>query len=147
MAFRFPLQALLRVRQSVERQQELRLQEAKQRVAAVERKVDEVERSRAALGQFEREELQIGVSAAQLQFDVLLRSVLMRQRKELETERARREELRDQRRRELQFARQQREAVESLRTQGLRAYREEQNRREQRRLDDLFLLRREFLLR
>jgi len=147
MPFRFPLQTLLRFRQSLERQQELRLQEAHQQVAAIRQQIARVRQSRAELDLEELRELQSGVSAAQLHFHILVRSLLAKRRESLEGELARREESLRERQQEFQAARRQREAVAALRDGQLRAYTQTEARREQRRLDDLFLLRREFLRR
>ena len=147
MPFRFPLQTLLRFRQSLERQQELRLQEAHQQVAAIRQQIARVRQSRAELDLEELRELQSGVSAAQLHFHILVRSLLAKRRESLEGELARREESLRERQQEFQAARRQREAVATLRDGQLRAYTQTEARREQRRLDDLFLLRREFLRR
>jgi flagellar export protein FliJ len=147
MPFRFPLETLLRFRRSIERQQELRLLEAYQRVAALRQEIEELSQRKAGLAEQERRDLAEGVSGAQLHFHILLRSLLARQREALERELVRCEELRRQRHLEFQRARQQREAVTALRDSQLRAYAQLQSRSEQRRLDDLFLLRREFLRR
>jgi len=147
MPFRFPLQTLLRYRQSVERQQELRLLEANQQVAAVRLQIENVEQSKLALAAEERRELAAGVSAAELHFHILLRSLLAKKRGLLDHELARCEELRRQRHAEFQRAHQDREAVTALRANQQRTYEQQESRREQRRLDDMFLLRREFLLR
>jgi flagellar export protein FliJ len=147
MPFRFPLQTLLRFRQSMERQQELRLQEANRQVAAVRLQIENVEQRKDGLAETERRELAAGVSAAQLHFHILVRSLLGRKRELLEHELAQCEEVRRQRHSEFRQAHQEREVVTALREDQLRTYAQTEARREQRRLDDMFLLRREFLRR
>jgi flagellar export protein FliJ len=147
MAFRFSLAMLLRFRQTLERQAEILLQEANQQVAGLLHAIEEADRALAQVGAGEARALQSGVSAAELQFDLLRRDVLLCRRKELVAELARAQQVQLQRRREFQRARQRREVVDTLRQHQLERYREEEGRREQRRLDDLFLLRREFLKR
>jgi flagellar export protein FliJ len=147
MPFRFPLQTLLRFRQSVERQHELRVLEANQQAAAVRLQIENVEQRRSGLAEEERRELAAGVSAAQLHFHILVRSLLARQRELLEHELARCEEVCRQRHAEFQRAHQEHEVVSALRENQLRSHTQTESRREQRRLDDMFLLRRKFLLR
>ena len=147
MAFRFSLATLLRFRQSLERQAEILLQEANQQAAGLQRALEETDQAIAGVSAADAQALQTGVSAAQLQFDLLRRKVLLHRRKELEEELARAKKAQLQRLQEFHSARQQREVVETLRQHQLQCYREEEGRREQRRLDDLFLLRREFLKR
>lgn len=57
------------------------------------------------------------------------------------------EKLRDQQYEVFRRARLQREILESVRDSQLREYRAQKTRRDQRSLDDLFLMRREFLRR
>jgi flagellar export protein FliJ len=147
MAFRFSLAALLRFRQSLEHQQELLLQEATQNVLAARQRVEEAGRMLAAMAAENAGKLQAGVTAAELQFDLLCRSLAAERRQALEKQLAVCEKARAQRLQAFQQARQQREAVDALRRRQFELYHEQETRREQRRLDDMFLLRREFLRR
>jgi flagellar export protein FliJ len=147
MGFRFSLAVLLRVRQSLERQQEILLHEASQRVAAVQREVAAVENALKDLAARNEGELKSGMSAAELHFDLLRRSVLRARGKQLQQDMAAAEKTRAGRQEEFQQARRQREAVETLRHNQLQLYLQQEKRKEQNRLDDLFLLRREFLRR
>jgi flagellar export protein FliJ len=144
MAFRFSLDPLLRFRRSLEHQEQERLAKASARVAEVEMQVEELS---SALGNFaEREagQMQSGMTGAEIQFDLLCRSAMLRRREELQTELVCREELRAVCREALQKARRERETLDSLREQQLNTYLQEEKRREQRRMDDTFLLRRSF---
>ncbi len=147
MPFRFPLQTLLRYRHGIEQQRELRLHEAAQRVAAVRREIEMVDHCAQRLEQGELRELASGLKASQLHFNRLCRSVLMSRRLELQELLAEEEKNRAHCQAEYQSAHRDREAVETLRKEGQGRYLREEARREQRRLDDLFLLRREYMRR
>lgn len=145
MSFQFPLDTLLRFRRSIEHQQELLLLEASQRVAVLQHKIEEVDRAVAAFSARELRELTVGLSAAELHFEVQCGRALVQRRSILEKELTQAEKFRDERRTAYQHARRTREVVDTLRDHQLQIYRQQEERTEQRRLDDLFLLRREFL--
>jgi flagellar export protein FliJ len=147
MAFRFPLEVLLRVRQTQERKQELRLQEANLRVAMLLRQIEEVHSGMENLEVRRRPQLESGMSAAELQFDVLCRSVLIERQQVLEKQLLDAESLRQSCTQDFRQARRQREVIDTLRLHQLHYYRQQEARQDQRRLDDLFLLRRAYLLR
>lgn len=147
MPFRFPLQAVLHYRQSIEHQQEIRLRAANQQVARVQHLIEQVDFRRKDLRSMEMEELSAGTTAAELQFGLLREASLLRQRKELEQQLARMQQLRDQQREIFRQARRGRETLESVRDRQLGVYKKDAARREQRSLDDLFLMRREYLRR
>jgi len=147
MPFRFPLQAVLHYRQSLEHQQELRLRTANQQVARVQHLIELADGHRQDLYASQSEELRQGISAAELQFGLLYEKELLRQRHELEQRLAQVQQLREQQREIFRRARQAREILENVRDRQLESYRKEGARREQRGLDDLFLLRREYLRR
>jgi flagellar export protein FliJ len=142
MAFRFSLHALLRFRQSVERQQELLLQEANHQVALARAAIEAVDGRMAEMAAKGARALDCGVSAAELQFEEHCRSVLVEHRHQLERTLAQREDIRARRSQEFHQARRQREVVDTLRWQQLQLYRQQEKRKEQRYLDELFLLRR-----
>ncbi len=147
MAFKFSLAALLRFRLSQERQQELLLQEAAQRVAGLRREIDAVKLAIDEIKDSDQGALASGLRAAQLHFDLSRRAVLEGHGKRLEKSLADAKKAYEERRRQFQHARQQREIVEALRRNQFQQYSEQEKRDEQRRLDDLFLLRRGFLRR
>ena len=147
MPFHFPLQAVLHYRQSMEHQQELRLRAANQQVARVQHLIEQADLQRKELRSIEIEELSSGTTAAELQFGLLCEVSLLRRRRELEQQLIRVQQLRDQQREIFQQARRAREMLESLRDQQLHLYKKDVSRREQRSLDDLFLMRREYLRR
>jgi flagellar export protein FliJ len=147
MAFQFSLDAILRLRKSLERQQELLLHEANQQMAALQARIANLN---AHLSQHAaQEDLQLAstLSAAELQFIQLSRSVLLVQRSGLEKRLASTQAVRDSRMASFQQARQQREVLETLRQTQTQVYRQHEARQNQRRLDDLLLLRRAYLRR
>jgi flagellar export protein FliJ len=144
MPFRFPLQAVLHFRQSMEHQQELRLRAANQQVARVQHLIELADARMLNLQSTQRHELGAGTTAAELQFGLLCLRELLQQRHELEPHLAQVQQLREQQREIFRRTRQERETLESVRDRQLDLYRKEAARREQRSLDDLFLLRREY---
>ena len=147
MPFHFSLQTLLRFRLVVEQQRETLLQEARQQIAAIFREIEELDCSLAKSVIRQAAELTAGVTAAKLQFDAVCLHVSAERRQELKKELARREEVLAQRMREFQHARRQREAIDTIREHQIQLYRQQQSRKEQRRLDELLLIRRAFLRR
>jgi flagellar export protein FliJ len=145
MPFRFPLQALLHLRQSLEHQQELRLRAANQQVArvrhALEQLDDRVRQTQTLCSQY----LAGGTTGAELSFLQTTQGLLHSQRQELERELLRCQHVRDQQERIFRQARRERETFESLRDEQLRSYERDQARREQRHLDALFLMRKTYL--
>jgi flagellar export protein FliJ len=147
MAFQFSLETLLRVRRSIERQQELKLLCAVRQVVSTVQEIEMADRAIAAVWASEQQELETEMRAAQLHFDAAWRVVLYERRKGLEKVLAEREALRAQCQKEFQAAHREREAVEVLREEQRERYRGDEERREQAQMDDLFLIRREYLLR
>jgi len=147
MPFRFALQSVLHLRQSLEHQQELRLRAANQQVARVQHFIEQLGARREQMQDARSQELRRGLTSAEMRFELQCEGEVLRQRKELEAQLARLQHLRDQQRLILRQARQARETLEAVRDRQLAVYRQEAARREQRRLDDLFLMRREFLSR
>jgi flagellar export protein FliJ len=147
MAFRFPLEVLLRLRKGLERQQELRLQEANQRVAMLRQQIDDVHSEMKNIEVGRRLEREPGISAAELQFDVLCASVLAARQLVLEKQLIEAEAYRRARSEDFQRAHQQREVMDVLRRHQFEEYQQQETRHDQRRLDDLFLLRRSYLKR
>jgi flagellar protein FliJ len=144
MSFRFPLQTVLHLRQSVEHQHELRLQAANQQVARVRQLLRRLDDHIREFRQQSSRELESGMSGAALRFALDLESVLAVRRRELEMELSRVSRIRDQQQRTFEQVRREREKFESLRQHAMRDYRIDRDRRDQRTLDELFLLQRAF---
>jgi len=147
MAYHFPLQAVFHFRQSVELQQELRLRTANQQVARARRVVEQFDERIRQVQLRQAHELGVGTTSAELRFALTREAALRLQRQDAERDLARWQNLRDQQQKIFQQARRERETFESLRDQQLREYERAASRREQRQLDDLFLLRQAYLKR
>jgi len=147
MAFHFPLQTVLHFRQSIEHQQELRLGAANQLVARARHLIEQVDGRRQELDSTRARELGAGVTSAELRFAGQCDAELLRQRRMLDPQLARLEQLCREQREIFQEARRAREMLEGVRDRQLQVYQKEAARREQRSLDDLFLLQREYLRR
>lgn len=147
MLFRFSLHAILHYRQSVEHQQELRLRAANQQVARIRHLIEQTDIRIGEIRQMSSRELSSGTTSAELRFALENRFLLESQRHELESQLARAASLRNQQQLIFQQVRRERETFESLRDEQKREYERESSRKEQRRLDDLFLLRQAYLRR
>ena len=147
MAFHFPLQAVFHFRQSVEHQQELRLRAANQQVARVRHVLDQIDDRIRQVQLRAAHELGTGTTSAEVRFALSSEASLRQQRVDTEHELTRWQTLRDQQQKIFQRARREREIFESLRDHQLREYQRDAARREQRQLDDVFLLRQAYLRR
>jgi flagellar export protein FliJ len=144
MAFRFSLEAVLRLRQGMERQQELRLRAAHQQVARVRHGIERIDHALGEAEQRSSSTLASGTTSAELRFGLQSEGALLQHREKLGAELTRLAKLRDQQAEIFRRARRERETIESLRDQQLREYKRDTLRREQRKVDDLFLLRRNY---
>ena len=142
MAFRFTLAPLLRLRQSIEHQRTLKLQEANLQVSRAQEKLAQLERSFAESAQADAVALQAGRTAAELQFASVLRENLHLFRQELHSDILKLEDLRQQALGEYHQAYREREVLETLRAREHRVYQQEQLRRQQQELDATYLLQR-----
>jgi flagellar export protein FliJ len=142
MPFHFSLATLLHHRASLERKREIAFTEAIQRVGLVQQEIDNQRKQLRTMEIAASHDLEAGVIAAQLQFEIMLRANLGNRLEQLNQELAKAEELRELARSQLQEARRQRESVDIIRKHQLEEYLRDEKRREQRRMDDLFLLRR-----
>lgn len=141
MPFRFALETVLHLRQSLERQQELRLRAANQQVGRVRHMIELLDGRGREMQAQATQQLISGASAAEVQFGLLCQDTLAKQRGVTLRELRRLEELRDQQQKSYQKARRDRETFASMRERQLIEYRRQATRREQRELDDTFLLR------
>jgi len=142
MAFRFTLAPLLRLRQSIERQRTLKLQEANLQVSRAQEKLAQLERSLAESAESDAVALQAGRTAAELQFASVFRENLHLFRQELQSDILKLELLRQQALGEYHQAYREREVLETLRAREHRVYQQEQLRRQQQELDATYLLQR-----
>jgi flagellar export protein FliJ len=140
MAFRFTLAGVLRLRSSLERAEKARLLVLLAEMVQIRTEVialdEEMQRAAVSL----RSKLGQGITGAELELESSLRQqreklrlVLLRKLAGLEVRRRKQVEI-------YRRVRQQREILESLQARQLAQYELEQRRREQMRLDELFLL-------
>jgi flagellar export protein FliJ len=143
MAFHFSLESVLRLRKSIEQREYLALEKLQAEVARGEAELREAEEWIKAASRKTENELAGGIPAIHLQRDIEQEASLERQRNAIQ---AKLRELNKQKVQKLaayQKARQNRQVLDDLRTRQLNEYTREQAKREQSRLDDLFLARRQ----
>jgi flagellar export protein FliJ len=141
MAFRYPFQSILRLRQSLERQEEQRLFAIAATVARLRLELEEFECSRMEQWRVTSQEMMAGSSGAVLQFASLCEANAATVRSKLHVELADAEGQRLQQLYVYQHARQKREIFEKLRDRQEENYDREVVRREQKQADDSFLMR------
>jgi flagellar export protein FliJ len=142
MKFRFPLQALMRLRESIEEAELQRLQAAAARVLQARGEIEQIDAAIAAARRDEALALETGGYAAELQFSSLRDQIYAQQRNLLQSKLAELERVRAEHQERYRQARQQREILSNLRSRQFAAFQIESSRREQRETDDLFLMRR-----
>lgn len=140
MPFHFPLESVLHLRQSVEHQQELRLRAMNRQLNKLRHSIEQVDARIRELHMRSAENLAAGTTAAELRFVLTTEISLRRQGQKLDEELIRLRAARDQQENIFRRARRERETFESLRERQRSAYGQEKKRREQRHMDDLFLL-------
>ena len=141
MAFHFTLEALLRLRSTQTRQEEVRLESLSQKILLARQERDELKEQQRAYELALVNDLRYGAEASELH----LRLVGQRGLREIEHRLEQvildlRQAWQEQEKRYL-AARQREEVLQSLRERHEATYREEERRREQQLVDDLFLSR------
>ncbi len=142
MAFRFALESILRLRASLERQEQTRLEMAARQVYSARERCESLEKERIDLEEKFLISMKAGIESSDLHFHLSARSGL--EFAQLEAERALVEAQKrwnEQRTKFLQ-ARRDREVMASIRERQHAEYVTEQARREQQQIDDLFAMRR-----
>jgi flagellar export protein FliJ len=141
MKFHFSLEAVLRLRRGQERAERLKLEAIIFDQAKTRAQWEKLTQSHFELRRQFQRNLGNGLVGSELQYEAMREAGVTALRVSLS---ARLEELDQQRRAQAQIfkkARQHREVLEDLRLRKLDLYRIEQGRREQKELDDLFLMR------
>ena len=140
MPFRFSLQPVLRLRESFERRERLRLETITREVmkARGQLKVAIQERLRAQ-GE-SKKKLRQGLLGAELQFELACDRARVRQITALKEQVSRLEELRVRQLEAFRKAQQQRKILENLRDRQFAGYRLIRDRRVQQQLDERFLI-------
>ncbi len=141
MAFHFTLQPVLRFRQGLEERERQRLLLVNSRLAEKRRELDDLKQGRLLAAGSLAEAMQAGMPASDFHFqttsivtqarreEIVMKQIAELERQCLEQQAVYRE------------AQKQRKILENLRDRQLEIWRLDQARREQQRLDDLFMLR------
>jgi flagellar FliJ protein len=140
LAFRFTLESLLRLRISQEHQQELLLQAANHQVAHIGHYLANLESREKSLSLGEQALLADGMPAAEMHFVDQCLSVLEEHKRAVHKELVKAQQALAQQIAAFEEARRQRRLVEELRERRRQVYRQLESRREQRSLDDLYLI-------
>jgi len=141
MAFRFNLAAVLKYRKNLEQREYLELGKVQQEILSVEAQLEQCDERRMEAVQRREQQVAKGTVSVHLQQAYEWERNLENQRNELQVRRQELQVKRMQRLKAYEQARQKREILDHLRTEQLHAYLLEQSRREQNRIDDLFLAR------
>jgi flagellar FliJ protein len=138
MAFKFSLATLLRVRQSIERQEELALQEILVKIAAVQRRIDTLANDLARTRQKLEEEMRQTLSAGEI--DAITRQIeaALGRRQELVESLEELQRQREAQTRKFQAAHQRRRTLSDMHDSQLETYLQERARAEQKFVDDVF---------
>jgi flagellar export protein FliJ len=142
MAFRFPLQTVLRIRRSLEQQEEALLVLINREIQAGISKLEKMDRAVSVLRDNRSSTVASGCTSAELSFFGDCINAVLRSRTRLHSKVDELRKLGALQRERFENCRRQREVVETLRSKQLAVYREQEMRKEQREIDDLFLVRR-----
>jgi flagellar export protein FliJ len=142
MAFVFALRALLRVREIHEAAELQVLQTLVAQTSAARAEIEAFDAATAELRRHMCPDSAVGLTGAELHFQIHAQFARERRRKELGIKLQELEKSLAAQQTRFLDARQQREVLSTLRDQQLAAFELEQSRRAQQRLDELFLMRR-----
>jgi flagellar export protein FliJ len=141
MAFVFPLQGVLRVRELQERSELQRLQALAAQLAGVRAEIVSLEAEAEQVRRSVWQDASAGISGAELHFSAARESASLERRRLLQTKLQELERAQQTQMQRYLQARQRKETIAHLREEQLAAYELEQSRRAQRQLDELFLVR------
>jgi flagellar export protein FliJ len=142
MGFTFSLQPVLRLHASYERLERLRLLAIAAEIVRAREEIAAVARESVAARTDMHTRIGAGVAAAELHFELLSENMRQERKRMLGVLVAELEKRELVQQRAYRLARQKREILSNLRQRKWDEYRREQARREQQRLDELFLLHR-----
>jgi flagellar export protein FliJ len=137
MAYRFPLATVLRVKEIIEKREEVALQKAELEIARTGRRIHEITEQIATASRFRDNELRLSIKANRL---LVLQAEINAANEAKETLIASMQTLRQQRdvqMKQYQNAHSEREMFADLHKQRKSAYELEQTRVQQKRLDDI----------
>ncbi|HUL15571.1 MAG TPA: flagellar FliJ family protein [Terriglobales bacterium] len=141
MAFHYKLESLLRLRRSIERQEELRLQSLSAILARLRAELRQLDEGRLAQRRSAQQSLTAGGAGSMLQFEVACDSAYLAARKSLQKKLAEAENQRAEQLKIYHEARKKSEILAALRERQQEAYILDFLRREQQRVDEAFLIR------
>ena len=141
MTFRYPFQSILRLRESLERQEELRLFAIAATVARLRMQIEECERARLEARRLASRELIAGSAGAVLQFANLCDAAAVEVQRQLQIRLVDAEQERVKQLDVYRNARQRRKIFEGLRDQQEASYDREIAHRQQESADESFLMR------
>jgi len=144
MAFRYPLQALLRLRESLERQEENRLLAIAAEVAKLRAQLEQLDEAGLQARRADLQDWQAASAGALVQFAATCEAATAAVRKRVAAELAGAEVRRLAQLAVFQAARQKREVLQGLRERQQTDYDVASAHREQQFLDDMFLQTRRF---
>jgi flagellar export protein FliJ len=142
MAFRFPLQALLRVRQSCEERERRRLALLNTEIGRLQQEHEILLREGVLAWTQISQDLKAGMSGAELHFEMASMKTRACRQEQLSKQIARLQQERIVQERLFREAQKGRKILDSLRERKLRDYLQIRGRREQQQVDDLFTVRR-----
>jgi flagellar export protein FliJ len=142
MAFHFSLRALLRLRESVEKAELLRLQSIAAQAVQLRLEIESIDSEIKTRRQELLDQTAGGISGAELHLAALSEAARQQRRAQMLIKLNEVEQLRKKQQLRYTHAHQQREILSNLRERQLSVYVREQARREQQQIDELFLIRR-----
>lgn len=140
MPFYFSLQPVLRLRASYERMERLRLLGIVAAIVQVREEIAAVERESVSARKSTQSRLGAGVAGVELHFELLAENIRVERRRVLGVRLVEFEKKQEIQRLAYRLARQKREILVNLRQRKWEEYRRVQARRDQQRLDELYLL-------
>jgi flagellar export protein FliJ len=142
MAFHFSLRALLRLRESVEKAELLRLQKIAAQAVQLRLEIESIDGEIRTRRQELLNQAANGITGAELHLAALTEAACQQSRTQMLAKLQEIEQLRKKQQLRYTHAHQQREILSNLRERQLSVYVREQARREQQQVDELFLIRR-----
>jgi flagellar export protein FliJ len=142
MPFKFPLEPILNLRRSLEHQEELRLRLVHQLLHKLRHQIEQIDARALELEIFLLRQMSLGTTGAEMRAGEEIKTRLIQQRRERETEIIRIDNIREQQHLRFVEARRRREMLDILRDEQWHDYTQKAARQQQRNLDDLFLSRR-----
>jgi flagellar export protein FliJ len=138
MAFRFPLDGLLRLRATLTRQEEMRLGSITHQLNLARQQLEAMQARRQEFDRKLQAELKQGTQAGEYQLRLVGRRGLREAEQRLARLLAELQRAWNNQREKFKEARQREEILESIRQNQFATYKEKQRRRDQQLIDDLF---------